>query len=56
MREANDRGFECLLVSDATGSYFPAFKAAVLQMVTVQGGIVGWTADAAAVAAALGCS
>lgn len=53
MREANDRGFECLLVSDATGSYFPAFKEMVLQMVTAQGGIVGWTADAAAVAAAL---
>jgi nicotinamidase-related amidase len=54
MREANDRGFECLLVSDATSSYFPAFKEAVLQMVVAQGGIVGWTADADAVAAALG--
>jgi nicotinamidase-related amidase len=53
MREANDRGYECLLVADATGSYFPEFKAAVLQMVTAQGGIVGWTADADAVAAAL---
>lgn len=44
MREANDRGYECLLVEDATGSYFPAFKAAVLEMVRAQGGIVGWTA------------
>lgn len=53
MREANDRGFDCLLVSDATASYTPAFKDATLQMVVSQGGIVGWTADAAAVAAAL---
>lgn len=53
MREANDRGYECLLVTDATGSYFPAFKAAVVEMVHAQGGIVGWTADAAAVTAAL---
>ena len=44
MREANDRGFECLLVSDATESYFPAFKAATLRMVAAQGGIVGWVA------------
>ena len=44
MREANDRGYVCLLVEDATESYFPAFKAAVLQMVRAQGAIVGWTA------------
>ncbi len=53
MREANDRGFECLLVADATASYILSFKRATLDMVTSQGGIVGWTADAAAVAAAL---
>lgn len=46
MREANDRGFDCLLISDATESYFPAFKAATLAMITAQGGIVGWTATA----------
>ena len=44
MREANDRGFECLLVEDATESYFPAFKQATLEMVRAQGAIVGWTA------------
>ena len=45
MREANDRGFECLLVEDATESYFPHFKAATLEMLRAQGGIVGWTCD-----------
>jgi len=44
MREANDRGYECLLVEDATESYFPQFKQATLEMVRAQGGIVGWTA------------
>ncbi len=54
MREANDRGYECLLVEDGTGSYFPEFKAAALAMMTAQGGIVGWTARAEQVIAALG--
>lgn len=45
MREANDRGYECLMVEDCTESYFPEFKAATLDMVRAQGGIVGWTAD-----------
>ncbi len=44
MREANDRGYDCLLVEDATESYFPEFKAATLAMVRAQDGIVGWTA------------
>lgn len=44
MREANDRGYECLLIEDATESYFPEFKAATLAMIHAQGGIVGWTA------------
>ena len=48
MREANDRGFECLLIEDATESYFPDFKAATLAMIRAQGGIVGWTAPFAA--------
>jgi nicotinamidase-related amidase len=53
MREANDRGYECLLVEDATESYFPEFKQATLAMVHAQGGIVGWTAPFAAVRASL---
>lgn len=44
MREANDRGFDALLIEDATESYFPEFKAATLDMIRAQGGIVGWTA------------
>jgi nicotinamidase-related amidase len=44
MREANDRGYECLLAEDATESYFPEFKAAALAMIRAQGAIVGWTA------------
>lgn len=42
MREANDRGYECLLIEDATESYFPQFKAATIEMIAAQGGIVGW--------------
>jgi biuret amidohydrolase len=53
MREANDRGYDCLLVEDATESYFPQFKAATLAMVRAQGAIVGWTARAEEVIAAL---
>jgi biuret amidohydrolase len=53
MREANDRGYECLLVEDCTESYFPEFKQATLEMVQAQGGIVGWTAPAIAVMAGL---
>jgi len=43
MREANDRGYECLLLEDATASYFPHFKQSTLEMITAQGAIVGWT-------------
>ncbi|WP_192499118.1 cysteine hydrolase family protein [Skermanella pratensis] len=53
MREANDRGFECLLVEDATESYFPAFKQATLEMIRAQGAIVGWTAEVDEVMGAL---
>ena len=44
MREANDRGYDCLLAEDATESYFPQFKTAAIDMIRAQGAIVGWTA------------
>ena len=44
MREANDRGYDSLLLVDCTESYFPQFKAATLEMIHAQGAIVGWTA------------
>ena len=49
MREANDRGFECLLVEDCTASYFPVFKRTTIEMVVAQGGIVGWVGTLEAV-------
>ena len=49
MREANDRGYECLLVEDATDSYFPKFKQFTLESIRAQSGIVGWTATTKAV-------
>ena len=52
MREANDRGYECLLIEDATESYFPQFKAATIEMIVAQGGIVGWVAPLSALEAA----
>ena len=53
MREANDRGYECLLIEDATASYFPVFKDATLDMIRAQGGIVGWTTPLAAFRSAI---
>ena len=52
MREANDRGYECLLVTDCAASYFPQFHAAVVEMVVAQGGIVGWAASLAEIESA----
>jgi nicotinamidase-related amidase len=54
MREANDRGYDCLLIEDGTESYFPAFKQATLEMIRAQGAIVGWTAPSAALLSAMG--
>ncbi|GAB3206645.1 cysteine hydrolase family protein [Nocardia tengchongensis] len=53
VREANDRGYDCLVVSDCVGSYFPEFQRVGLAMIAAQGGIFGWVADSAAVRAAL---
>jgi biuret amidohydrolase len=53
MREANDRGYDCLLIEDATESYFPEFKASTIEMIVAQGGIVGWATPLAKLEAAL---
>ncbi|MGE0098044.1 MAG: cysteine hydrolase family protein [Hydrogenophaga sp.] len=53
MREANDRGYDCLLLEDCTESYFPHFKAAAVEMLRAQGAIIGWTATSAQLLAAL---
>jgi|tagenome__1003787_1003787.scaffolds.fasta_scaffold20955547_2 nicotinamidase-related amidase len=53
VREANDRGYECLVLSDCVGSYFPEFQRAGLAMITAQGGIFGWVAPSAAFLEAL---
>ena len=44
VREANDRGYECLVLSDCVQSYFPEFQRVALQMISAQGGIFGWVA------------
>lgn len=53
VREANDRGIDCLVMSDCTASYFPEFHAAALRMISAQGGIFGWVSDSESVIAAL---
>jgi nicotinamidase-related amidase len=53
MREANDRGYESLLITDATESYFPQFKAATIEMIVAQGGIVGCATELQALATAI---
>ncbi len=45
VREANDRGYECLVLSDCVGSYFPEFQQTGLAMIAAQGGIFGWVSD-----------
>jgi nicotinamidase-related amidase len=42
VREANDRGYDCLVVADCCGSYFPEFHEMGLKMIRAQGGIFGW--------------
>ena len=45
VREANDRGYDCLVLEDCVGSYFPEFQRAALAMIKAQGGIFGWVSD-----------
>ncbi len=53
VREANDRGYECLVLSDCVGSYFPEFQRVALEMIAAQGGIFGWVASSTDYLAAL---
>src|SRR6202162_5663778 len=53
VREANDRGYDCLVVADCCGSYFPEFHDMGLRMIAAQGGIFGWIAPSAAIIQAL---
>ena len=53
VREANDRGYDCLVVADCVGSYFPEFQEMGLRMIKAQGGIFGWVTSSEAVIAAL---
>src|SRR5262245_31000093 len=46
VREANDRGFECVVLSDCVASYFPEFQRVGLEMIKAQGAIFGWVSDA----------
>ncbi len=54
VREANDRGFDCLVLEDCTASYFHELHAAGLAMIKAQGGIFGWVAPSDALLVALG--
>ena len=54
VREANDRGYECVVLSDCVGSYFPEFQKSALAMIKAQGGIFGWVSDSTRVLAAIG--
>ncbi|WP_127504592.1 cysteine hydrolase family protein [Actinoplanes solisilvae] len=53
VREANDRGYECLVPADCVGSYFPEFQRVGLEMIAAQGGIFGWVADSPTLISAL---
>ena len=56
VREANDRGYRCIVPADCCASYFPEFHAVGLAMIQAQGGIFGWVSDSERVLSALsGC-
>ena len=54
VREANDRGYDCLVPADCVGSYFPEFQEMGLKMIKAQGGIFGWVSDSPEFSSALG--
>jgi nicotinamidase-related amidase len=54
VREGNDRGYDCLVLADCVGSYFPEFQDAGLKMIKAQGGIFGWVGQSQDVIEAIG--
>jgi nicotinamidase-related amidase len=54
VREANDRGYRCVVLGDCCASYFPEFHEMGLKMIKAQGGIFGWVSDSQSMLAALG--
>ncbi len=54
VREANDRGYKCIVPGDCCGSYFPEFHEMGLRMIKAQGGIFGWVSDSQKLLRALG--
>jgi len=53
VREANDRGYRCVVAADCCGSYFPEFHEVGLRMIKAQGGIFGWVSDSKRILTAL---
>ena len=53
VREANDRGYRCVVLADCCASYFPEFHQMGLRMIAAQGGIFGWVSDSGSMLAAL---
>jgi nicotinamidase-related amidase len=53
VREANDRGYRCIVLGDCCASYFPEFQDMGLKMIKAQGGIFGWVSDSKNAIAAL---
>jgi nicotinamidase-related amidase len=53
VREANDRGYECIILEDCVGSYFPEFQRVGIEMIKAQGGIFGWVSDSSSVISAI---
>jgi nicotinamidase-related amidase len=53
VREANDRGYRCIVPGDCCASYFPEFHAVALRMIKAQGGIFGWVTDSKSILSAM---
>lgn len=54
VREATDRGFEPLIISDATMSYFERYRQQTIEQLVAQGALVAWSAESSTVVKALG--